>query len=247
MKIAHLDSWIQTNFSNPAANPASIAHHIYNMDDEEIVNAVVPEGPIAMNNFVFYGCSALRSIKLPSTLKTVNDNTLNGCTALEHVYVRAAVPPYFAGTDDLTLMSDVFSTTQLDVPTGKAESYQATDWWSNFKTVSGSQTDAQCAKPAISYGGGKLTFTCATAGAEFVYSVKTTDAKAGSGNNVAMTTKYAVTVYATKAGMADSDVATGEITVGGSGGATLKGDVNEDGKVNITDAVAVVDIILNSK
>jgi len=48
-----------------------------------------------------------------------------------------------------------------------------------------------------------------------------------------------VRVYATKEGLTDSDIATKEINIRG-----LKGDVNEDGVVTITDAVGVVDIIL---
>ena len=242
VKIANLDSWIQINFSNPTANPASIAHHIYNMDGEEIINAVVPEGPIAMNNNVFYGCSALKSITLPATLKTVNDNTLNGCTALEHVYVRAAIPPYFAGTDDPTLMSSVFNAAQLDVPAGKNSQYAADGWWGRFKTISGSLTDAQCATPTIAYTGGKLVFNCATAGVTYLYNVAVADAQGGSGNNATMSTVYTVTVKATKAGMADSDVVTKDINVGGSGGG-IKGDINGDGQVTAGDASQILQYV----
>ena len=241
--IANLDSWIQINFSNPAANPASIAHHIYNKEGDEIINAVVPEGPIAMNNNVFYGCSALKSLQLPSTLKTVNDNTLYGCMSLETVKVRAVNPPYFAGTGDPTEMDNVFSKAQLIVPAGTDTKYKADTWWNRFKSVSGSMTDAQCAKPTISYSGNKLTFSCATAGVDFVYDIKVVDAKGGNGNNVAMTTVYAVSVYATKAGMADSDIVTQNVTVGGSGSG-LKGDVDGDGSVDVNDVQTTINIIL---
>ena len=244
VNIAHLDSWISTNFSNPQANPASISHHIY-QGGAEVINAVVPEGPIAMNNNVFYGCSALKSLRLPASLKTVNDNTLYGCTALETVYVRAANPPYFTGTLDPMAMDDVFQKARLCVPTGRDNKYRADVWWGRFTNVSGSVTDAQCATPTIAYSGDKLTFTCSTAGVDFVYDIQVADDKSGIGNNVPMSTVYTVSVYATKAGMSDSDVATANITMGtGSGGAGLKGDVNEDGVVNISDAVTVWNIIL---
>ena len=244
VNIANLDSWIATNFSNANANPASISHHIY-QGGAEVINAIVPEGPIAMNNNVFYGCSALKSLQLPASLKTVNDNTLFGCTALETVYVRAANPPYFTGTGDPTLMNDVFNKTTLCVPTGKESKYSSDSWWGRFKTINGGVTDQQCAKPTIAYNGGKLVFTSATAGAAFVYNVKVADKKSGKGNNVAVSTVYTVSVYATKAGMANSEVATANITVKGlpSGGTLLKGDVNEDGVVSITDAVTIVNII----
>ena len=78
--------------------------------------------------------------------------------------------------------------------------------------------------------------------------MKVADKKSGKGNNVAVSTVYTVytvSVYATKAGMANSEVATANITVKGlpSGGTLLKGDVNEDGVVSITDAVTIVNII----
>lgn len=246
VNIANLDSWIQTYFSNPAANPASISHHIY-QDGAEIINAIVPEGPMFLANNVFYGCSSLKTLQLPSTLEQVNDNTLYGCTALEKVYVRATFVPDFLGTGDPSLMNDVFSKAELCVPAGKESKYRKDAWWGRFTTITGSVTDAQCATPTIAYSGGKLMFSCETEGVDYVYSVKAADAKNGSGNNVAMSTVYSVSVYATKAGLANSDTATLDVTVGGSGGTALKGDVNLDGQVTITDAVAVVDIILNGK
>ena len=244
VNIAHLDKWIEMNFSNPAANPASISHHIYNKDGVEIINAFVPEGPIAMNNYVFYNCSALKSLQLPASLRTVNDNTLYGCTALEHVYVLATNPPYFTGTGDPTQMSDVFNKAELCVLSSALNKYKADTWWGRFKTITATATGTKCAKPTISYSGGKLTFSSKTSGASFVYDIEVADAQSGSGNNVAMTTVYKVSVYATKAGMADSDVATQNVTVGGSGGSDIKGDVDGDGTVDVNDVQTTINIIL---
>ena len=244
VNIAHLDKWIEMNFSNPAANPASISHHIYNKDGVEIINAFVPEGPIAMNNYVFYNCSALKSLQLPASLRTVNDNTLYGCTALEHVYVLATNPPYFTGTGDPTQMSDVFNKAELCVLSSALNKYKADTWWGRFKTITATATGTKCAKPTISYSGGKLTFSSKTSGASFVYDIEVADAQSGSGNNVAMTTVYKVSVYATKAGMADSDVATQNVTVGGSGGSGIKGDVDGDGTVDVNDVQTTINIIL---
>ena len=67
---------------------------------------------------------------------------------------------------------------------------------------------------------------------------------AGSNNNtseVSVPTTYTVNVYAKKDGYLNSDVAAENIDVRG-----IQGDVNLDGKVTITDAVSVVNIILNN-
>ncbi len=95
----------------------------------------------------------------------------------------------------------------------------------------------KCATPTITVKNGKLTFACGTAGAVCHYEIT----RAGEGNTVtlASTADYVVSVWATKAGYSDSDVATTTITL-------KQGDVNADGNVSITDAVSVVNIILNN-
>ena len=83
-------------------------------------------------------------------------------------------------------------------------------------------------------------FFCEEEDVKYHYEITNLDSKSGEGNNVKMTNTYKVSVYASKNGYSDSDVVTKEVTIGG-----LKGDVNDDGKVNIVDATTVVDIILN--
>ena len=79
-----------------------------------------------------------------------------------------------------------------------------------------------------------MTFACETAGAVCRYEIT----RAGEGNTVQLssTADYVVSVWATKTGCLDSDVATTTITM-------KRGDVNADGVVSITDAVSVVNII----
>ena len=91
-----------------------------------------------------------------------------------------------------------------------------------------------------------MTFSCATEGATCQYTITDTDTKAGSGNEVQLTTTYIVSVYATKSGYENSDVVTQEINVGG-GVVGIKGDVNEDGTVNGTDIQEVINIIVNAE
>ena len=92
----------------------------------------------------------------------------------------------------------------------------------------------KCATPTITNNNGTLTFACETAGAVCHYEIT----RAGEGNTVQLssTADYVVSVWATKAGYLDSDVATTTITM-------KRGDVNADGVVSITDAVSVVNII----
>ncbi len=103
-------------------------------------------------------------------------------------------------------------------------------------TIAGSGTGEKCATPTITINNGTLTFSSTTSGATCHYEI--TRAGEGSSVQLSATSDYVVKVWATKAGYLDSDVATTTITM-------KQGDVNGDGGVSITDAVAVVNIILN--
>ena len=102
----------------------------------------------------------------------------------------------------------------------------------------------QCATPTISIKNGKLHFECETEDVEYIYSfIPPTASTNQNGNDIDLPTTYTVTVYAKKEGYMNSDIATAdvELCVG------KKGDVNADGVVSITDAVSVVNIILNDE
>ena len=66
----------------------------------------------------------------------------------------------------------------------------------------------QCAKPTISYAGGKLTFTCETEGAICHSTITDTDIASYSSNEVQLGVTYNISVYATREGYADSEMAT---------------------------------------
>ena len=101
----------------------------------------------------------------------------------------------------------------------------------------GDVSGEKCATPTITNNNGTLSFACETAGAVCHYEIT----RAGEGNSVTLssTADYVVSVWAAKTGYQDSDVATTTITM-------KQGDVNADGNVSITDAVTVVNIILNN-
>jgi hypothetical protein len=155
-----------------------------------------------------------------------------------------------------TIGSNVFENSDilfaaLYVPETSVNGYKATDPWSGFGTIlalSGEYPDVpgktKCATPAIEYENGKLSFSCETEGVEYVYSTSSPSTIEKSGSDVSLPKIITVSVYATKEGYEDSDVATKEIEV--SGGSTAKkGDVNEDGQVNGTDIQEVINIIIN--
>ena len=142
----------------------------------------------------------------------IGSNSFTDCPELTDVYCYAENVPQTA--------SDAFDGSYIEyatlhVPAASIELYNAEEPWSLFgtkKATDGSTpeppTPVICATPTISYVNGKLTFRCETEGAECIATITDTDVKTHYGNEVSLTATYTISVYATKAGYKNSDVAT---------------------------------------
>ena len=104
--------------------------------------------------------------------------------------------------------------TVLYVPKGTKAIYESADIWKNFWNIEEFSEDGieeqntKCTKPIITYSNGILSFTCETEGATCQYSITDDDIKSGNSNEVQLGVTYNISVYATKAGYVNSDVAT---------------------------------------
>ena len=224
-----------------------------------LTSVTIPNSVTSIGERAFYGCSKLTSVTIGSGVTSI------GSSAFDRVDIPTVVslienPFAITGktSDSRTFTQNTFLNAALYVPKGAIEKYKATDGWKDFVFMEegegpGGDTPEppipepqKCATPTISYENGKLTFSCDTEGATCQYSITDTDIKAGSGNEVQLTTTYKVTVYATKAGYENSDEATLEINISG-GASGLRGDVNEDCQVNGTDIQEVINIIVNAE
>ena len=137
----------------------------------------------------------------------------------------------------------------LHVPAESISAYKEKEPWKNFKetvtldgSLPGDPETPKCATPTIIFANGELEFSCETEGVEYVSEVTISDAKKNYTNKVSLTGVYKVSVYAMKTGYENSDVATAEIKLSSAGG--LKGDVNNDGVVDIADAVKIVNMVV---
>ena len=218
-------------------------------DCSALTTVNIPNSVTAIEKYAFYNCSSLPFITIGNGVKTIGELAFNKCDALASVTIGSSVTTIDsnafpeAGTSKLT---DVFSlaTTapsatdaffgtlskiNLHIPAG-AIYYNLAPWkWMN-------QDNMQiCATPTASKVDGKMKFSCETPDVTYHYSF------AGEGENADhfdLSGAVNVTFYAKKEGYADSYPQTVVADI------PIKGDVNEDGKVSITDAVSVVNIIL---
>ncbi len=232
VKINDLFSWCGIDFYDHYSNPLFFANHLY-LNGDEIKNLMIPTGLTEIKWIAFENCSGLNSIFIPSSVTKIGNFAFSGCNEVEHVSVEWESPiTQFAR--DFTNRANA----TLYVPFGSKEAYLLADYWKEFKEI---VERKKCATPAISFKDGKLHFECDTDGVEFHYKFTTPPSGNGTGNDVTISSIYVVNVYASKADYVDSDVATANINVAGK-----KGDVNQDGVVSISDAVSIVNLILES-
>ncbi|MBR4480538.1 MAG: leucine-rich repeat domain-containing protein [Prevotella sp.] len=214
----------------------------------------IPNSVSNINSGAFDGCSGLASVTIGSGVNYIGNYAFKNCTQLADVYCKATQLRTALTSDgmytSLYTEPDAFTDSYqqditLYVPAASITAYQAIEPWKYFKgplALTGGTT--KCAKPTISYTNGTIDFTCSTAGVEFVSSVTSEDVKNYSTASITLTQKFTISVYATKAGMDNSDTATMDIIITGNGQAIVVGDMDGNGTLDAVDIVKLVDKIM---
>ena len=150
-----------------------------------------------------------------------------------------------------TTSSDVFENSfvkyaTLHVPESSLNLYKRSEPWSQFGTFVGipkENNENKCAKPTITLlANGKIKVESATEGSTCVTNISASTANPLTDEEISLNTPlivYTVTAYATAEGYDDSEVATATFRFEGN-----KGDVDGDGKIDISDLTQLVNIIL---
>lgn len=177
-----------------------------------LTSITIPNNITEIKDYTLSGCSSLTSIAIPNSVNSIKQYAFWGCSNLMEVYCYAEKVP----STSTNAFKDCYPKYAiLHVPASVINDYKTTAPWSEFgtiKTIDGGTTPEpetkKCATPTISYGNKVLTFSCETEGVEYVYEIKDADIKKGYDKEVNLSATYEISVYATKSGYENSNVAT---------------------------------------
>ena len=200
-----------------------------------LTSVTIPNSVTSIGGAAFSGCSGLTSVTIGNSVTSIGGAAFSGCSGLTSVTIPNSVTSIgnsaFSGWDlpeviskienpftiySTTFSDNTFYNATLYVPAGTIEKYKATNGWKKFAFIeegNGSggtpvnPDSKKCATPTISYSNGKLTFSSTTDGAVCQSTITDSDIASYSSNEVQLGVTYNISVYATKEGYENSDVA----------------------------------------
>ena len=174
-------------------------------DCSKLKSVILPEKLYMIKKLAFSGCKGMESITIPAGVEYIYQEAFKDCNSLKTVKVLAETPP-FAYDNSFSNYDAELSVPEKSIPT-----YQETNPWSkfaNFKTLTGEDVEVKtCATPTISYSKGEISFECETEGVDFVSSITDSDIANYNTAKININVTYNISVYATKEGYKDSEVA----------------------------------------
>ena len=174
-----------------------------------LTSVSIPNSVSSIGSSAYFGRSGLTSVTIGSSVSDIGMQAFAECSKLEEVHCLAEKVPR---TKIDAFEKSYPEYTTLYVPAGSLNDYKTTGPWSQFgtiKAISGTgEEPTKCATPTISYADKKLTFSCETEEVEYHYTITDSDIKSDVSSSIDLSATYEISVYATKSGYTNSDVAT---------------------------------------
>lgn len=187
--------------------------------------------------YMFYECRVLASLYLTkfNTVKVTNLRSMfKDCWKLKTIYCNNT----WSCNDSYNMFGACYELVgAIPFNSGKTDVTYANPVTGYFTA---NVIETRCAKPDISMKDGKLILSCETEGVEFESQIEPLSTPLIEGTTISLPKLYRVTVYAKKEGLEDSEPGTIDVEMNTGS----KGDVDDDGVVDIADAVRIVNLVV---
>ena len=173
-----------------------------------LTSVTIGNSVTSIGESAFFNCRKLTSVEIPNSVTSIGESVFANCAEISNVYCLAEKVP---STKSSAFENSYIEYATLHVPASSVEKYKTTSPWSEFgkiKTLTGEDVEVKtCATPTITYQNGKLVFGCETEGAVCHSTITDSDIASYTTNEIELTATYNISVYATKNGYKDSEVA----------------------------------------
>ena len=88
--ITDLSAWCKIRFSNYSSNPLTFAKKLY-LNNQELIELVIPEGITEIKDCTFFGCSSFTSIYIPDCVTSIGSAAFSECSSLTSIYIPNGV------------------------------------------------------------------------------------------------------------------------------------------------------------
>ena len=221
--VKNIDKW--AFYGCVGLTSVNIPNSVINLGDgvfqgcSGMTSVTISNSVISIGEEAFSDCRGLQSVTIPNSVTRIGNYAFKNCRGLTSIVSLIENPFKLGGKtgNPTPFPLDVFNNATLYVPVGTIDKYKNTEGWKDFVfmeegtggfTPEPISEPQKCEKPTISYQNRKLIFNSRTEEAICQYSITDSDIKSGMGNEVELAVTYNISVYATKAGCENSEVAT---------------------------------------
>ena len=87
--VKDIAAWCGISFSGETSNPLYYAHHLYNDENTEITELIIPNSVTSIGKYAFQYCTGLTSITIPGSVTSIGNDAFRGCSELTSIIVNA--------------------------------------------------------------------------------------------------------------------------------------------------------------
>lgn len=143
VNISDLGAWCNIFWGNSSANPLYYANHLF-LNDEEIIDLVIPNNISSIKDYAFYRCSGLKSVTIPNSVTSIGNEAFYGCYTMSMIIALPKTPPTITSNTFRTTISSVYVEEQA------LSAYKSKSYWKNMNLLAISSTETMTAPTSAS-------------------------------------------------------------------------------------------------